>query len=566
MSRYRSIRAIVGLLGVVLIVFGALNIVAPKAEAVGARHDPISGIGSSWSANALDQWIRNVGNNYGWKIEYDSVGSSTGRARFRDSTPDFAVSEIPYELRDSDVQDPRPTRGFAYMPIVAGGTAFMYNLVVGGNQITNLRLSGESLTKIFTGVITTWNDPAIAADNPSLALPAIPVIPVVRSDGSGTTAQFTSWMRAQYPGLYSDYCARIGKANCGITSTFPFAPGSSFIAQASSNQVAGYVATAAYVGSITYVEYSYALNTGMPVAKVLNNGGYYTEPLAPAVAVSLLAARINQDSSSPDYLTQDLTGVYNNADPRSYPLSSYSYMIIPTAIEAGFTEEKGLTLGDFAQYFLCEGQQQADVLGYSPLPINLASAGLEQVKRVPGSNSNGKDISACNNPTFSPDGTNKLANDAPFPSECDKVGAIQCTVGTGGAQAATAPSAGAAAAAGTDPAIAAAAAAGGNAAVLDVNAKPITVTGVPVSIDPIDLLTSPNIVATVLGILLLGGLLVPPWWAKRQRSREHPKTLFETGPAPVPANAASPGDRVAKVRLPFTRRKREKSAPTTPRP
>ncbi len=412
---------------------------APAAEAtvavpkIGTTYYPVAGAGSTWSANALQQWIRNVFDNYRWKVTYDDSGSSAGRQLFAQGTVDFAVSEIPYALSGSDSPDARPTRQFAYMPIVAGGTAFMYNLVIGGKRVTNLRLSGLTVAKIFTGVITKWNDPAIETDNPALSLPASTIVPVVRSDGSGTTAQLTSWMRSQFPDVWTAYCAKAKKANCGITSNYPVVPGSAFVGQQGSNGVAGFVAQTKAVGAITYVEESYALNARFPVAKVLNAAGYYTEPTASNVAVSLLAAVINKDPNSPDYLTANLRGVYTNKDPRAYPLSSYSYMIIPTAIEGNFTENKGLTLADFASYFLCEGQQQAEVLGYSPLPINLAAAGLEQVQRIPGGDPANKDIKKCNNPTFSPDGTNKLANTAPQPQPCDKKGATQCTTGTGGA-------------------------------------------------------------------------------------------------------------------------------------
>ncbi|MGE5612646.1 MAG: substrate-binding domain-containing protein, partial [Bacillota bacterium] len=197
--------------------------------------------------------------------------------------------------------------------------------------------------------------------------------------------------------------------------------------------VAGFVSQPQNVGTITYVEYSYALNTGFPVAKMLNSAGYYTEPTAQNVAVALLKARIHSD------LTQDLSGVYTDTDPRTYPLSSYSYMIIPTALQGSFTAAKGKTLGAFAYYFLCEGQQQAPILGYSPLPINLVQAGLSQVRRIPGVNVQSIDISKCHNPTFSSNGQNTLALHAPYPSPCDKYGVSQCATGTGGARRTSTP-------------------------------------------------------------------------------------------------------------------------------
>jgi phosphate ABC transporter phosphate-binding protein len=405
---------------------GVLPLASPAAA---VSYVPISGAGSTWSQNALDQWIRNV-NQYGIKVSYQGTGSSDGRNQFKNATVDFGVSEIPYGLTDGGVVDTPPTRGYAYMPIVAGGTSFMYNLKIGGKRVTNLRLSGETLAKIFTGNIKSWNDPVIKADNPGLSLPARRIVPVVRSDGSGTTAQLTTYLSKKFSGLWNGYTAKAGRKG-GITSNFPLAPGLGFVAQSGSLGVAGYTAQDQSEGAITYVEYSYALNSGFPIVKMLNTAGYYVEPTAPSVAVALLKAKINSD------LTQDLTGVYDNTDPRTYPLSSYSYMIIPTKAEGSFSTAKGATLGAFAYYFLCEGQQQAPVLGYSPLPINLVQAGLTQVKRIPGVVAQNIDIAKCHNPTFSSNGTNTLATTAPQPAACDKQGSQQCGSGTGGAKQST---------------------------------------------------------------------------------------------------------------------------------
>ncbi|MBA3744024.1 phosphate ABC transporter substrate-binding protein PstS [Sporichthya sp.] len=386
---------------------------------------PISGAGSSWSANAIDQWRRNV-NQFGLRVNFVSTGSSDGRNSFKNNTVDYAVSEIPYGLNDNGVADPPPSRGFAYMPIVAGGTSFMYNLKAAGKRITNLRMSGDLLTKIFTGVISRWDDAAVKAENPGLALPARPIVPVVRSDGSGTSAQFTLWMSKQHPDLWNAYCQKMGRAvPCGQTSNYPAkAP---FLSLAGSLGVSGYVSQDKNEGTITYVEESYALNTGFPVVKLLNKAGYYVPPDGRNVAVALLGATINAD------LTQNLVGVYDNPDKRAYPLSSYSYMIVPTKIEGPINANKGYTLGKFAKYFLCEGQNSALELGYSPLPKNLVQAGLDVVKRIPGIDLADADITkSCDNKTFSVPGG--IAKTAPFPPECDKRGGpTQCTTGTGGA-------------------------------------------------------------------------------------------------------------------------------------
>lgn len=405
----------------VLAILLTSSIVFYSTPASAADYVPVNGAGSSWSANAIDQWRRNVV-QYGLRVNYASTGSSDGRNQFKAGTVDFASSEIPYGLKDGGVVDTLPSRGFAYMPLVAGGTAIMYNLKIGGKRFTNLKMSGETLTKVFTGVITSWDDPQIAAENKGVSLPKRKIVPVVRSDGSGSTAQFTTWMAAQHTKLWDDYCKAAGRSiPCGVTSNFPVISGKGYVSQPNSQGVSGYVSQTSNEGTLTYVEYSYALKTGFPVVKLLNKAGYYVLPTASNVAVGLLGAKIDTKPGS-TYLTQILDGVFNNTDPRAYPLSSYSYLIIPTAVSGSFTKAKGATLGDFAYYYLCEGQQQAEVLGYSPLPINLVKAGLEQVKKIPGVSAKDKDVAKCNNPTFSSDGTNLLAKTAPMPPAADKKG------------------------------------------------------------------------------------------------------------------------------------------------
>ncbi|GAB2708410.1 phosphate transport system substrate-binding protein [Microbacterium marinum] len=410
---------------VALIVGVMALIAAVPAQAV--DYDRISGSGSTWSQNALDQWRRNVANNYGMTVNFSGTGSSAGRRDFISGTVDYAVSEIPFQRKPEDGSAPEvPGRDYAYMPIVAGGTAFMYHLKINGKRVTNLRLSGDVIAKIFAGDIKNWKDPVIQADNPGLVMPDKKITPVVRSDGSGSTAQFTKWMSEQYPSIWST----------GMTSQFPTqrVPGAK--GQNGSLGVAGYVSQNYGEGAITYVEYSYALKSGFPVAKVLNKAGYYVEPTAQAVAVALLKAKINTDEGSADYLTQILDGVYNNGDARSYPLSSYSYMIVPTEVGGVFTAKKGFTLGEFTKYVVCDGQQQAAALGYSPLPMNLVMASFDQIKRIPGADAASLNLSACKNPTFkagdSP-ATNQLAVSAPQPAACDKKGDTQCETPTAGA-------------------------------------------------------------------------------------------------------------------------------------
>ena len=416
---------------VALIVAATVMATGGQAQAQPA-YEAITGSGSTWSKNALDQWVQDVRRN-GMTVSYSGVGSSAGRRQFADGQNDFGVSEIPFQGTDRGQPDSSPNREYAYMPIVAGGTSFMYQLRIGGQLYRGLRLSGETIAKIFAGQIRNWNDPAIRADNNGRAFPDKPIVPIVRADGSGTTAQFTRWLAMEHGDIWRGYCG----CDDPLTSYYPVNKDKVplMTSQSGSDRVAGSVAAAAGDGAIAYVEYSYARARNFPVAKVLNRGGYYVEPTHYAVAVALTQAQINDNPNDQNYLQQVLDGVYRYNDPRTYPLSSYSYAIIPVVGKGDqrITEGKGRTMSDFMYYFLCQGQTSMPALGYSPLPANLVRAGFNQVKRIPHATIQDADVARCGNPTFDPGdpNSNKLAREAPFPPDCDKQGQGPCEPGQG---------------------------------------------------------------------------------------------------------------------------------------
>lgn len=427
LSKRRTVPAVLGILLSLGMVFGGL------APAQAATYLRIGGSGSSWAGNALQDWIARVGAQ-GVTVDYENKGSSTGRKEFADQMKQFAVSEIPYT---GDTADPRdnsmPGFGYGMLPVVAGGTAFMYNLKAGSSRMTGLKLSQPAIAKIFTGQVTRWNDPIIAADNTGVALPDATINVVVRSDGSGATAQFTLWLLRQFPADYAKLCAVTGCDPQYATSFFPTQGLKNFVAQNGSQGVTTYSANNQF--TINYDEYSYAQGIGFPVAQVKNAAGFYTLPTEHAVAVALTQASINQDKGSANYLSQDLSKVYGYKDPRTYPMSAYSYMIIPTQTTNALNPAQGATLGFFANYALCEGQRPMGQLGYSPLPMNLVLAGMEQIRKIPGVDQDtvrkmdqtrdsvsGGSAPACNNPTFKPGDSpsaNQLVRTAPFDKACD---------------------------------------------------------------------------------------------------------------------------------------------------
>ena len=351
---------------------------APPARA--EKYAQIEGNGSTWSENIVQQWIADV-DARGMKVTYSGGGSSQGRRSFANYVTDFGISEIPYQGKDEyGKADTSNGREFAYLPIVAGGTAFTYQLKIGNQQVRNLRLSGATIAKIFTRKITSWDDPAISKDNNGRKFPKIPVRPVVRSDGSGTTAQFTTYLDTMHAGIWRPW---FGKA--GLTSYYPTRNDNAFSKVSGSDQVMNTISSADGNGTIGYVEYSYPVNKQYPVVKVLNAKGYYVEPTTYNVAVALQYAKINQNKGSDKYLTQILDGVYRAPDARAYPLSSYSYLLLPTgknAQDRRMTTAKRQTLADFLFYSLCAGQTKAGPYGYSPLTLNLVAAGRIDLPRA----------------------------------------------------------------------------------------------------------------------------------------------------------------------------------------
>src|SRR6476661_1437706 len=309
-------------------VVGLVLVPVPAAQASG--YVPISGAGSTWSQVAVDAWRADVRAS-GVVVNYAGTGSTDGRSQFIQGTVDFANTEIPFQNPPEPGQQAEVSkRPFAYLPIVAGGTSFMYHLDIGGKRLRDLRLSGPTLAKIFTGKITNWKDPAITKDY-GRQLPSIPIIPVIRSDGAGASAQFALYMRSQANSIYCPFIRsklHLSGSACPSVSFYPSFGLSK--AQVGSNGVANYVAASYGQGAIGYVEYAYAKQRGYPVASMLNRAGYFAQPTAGNVAVALTRARINSD------LTQNLDSVYTNPDPRAYPMSSYSYMIAPTTTAKPF--------------------------------------------------------------------------------------------------------------------------------------------------------------------------------------------------------------------------------------
>jgi phosphate ABC transporter phosphate-binding protein len=414
--------------------------VVPAGPASAANYVTLNGDGSSWAQPAIQQWAHDMAND-GIQINYTGDGSAQGRAKYIEDQNDFAGSDIAF-LTTGDpfgAGIETPTWNYSYIPIVAGGTTFIYNLTVAGKKISNLRLSGSTIAEIFTGQITNWDDPRIAHDY-GASLPSLPITVVTRADGSGASYMFTRWLSKQYSGMWNSFCAAHGGPNpCGPTEFYPGFANS--VQKNGSDQMASFLASSISDGAIGYDEYAYALNYGLPAVKLLNSAGYYTLPTPSNVAIALQAATIDFNQNSPTYLMQDLDNVYTNSDSRTYPLSSYSYLIVPRDGTDGknktpppsWSTAKGATLSTWLNYVICGAQKSAGNLGYSPLPVNLVQGAINQLDHLPGHvpPPDATKLSNCDNPTYT-NGQNLLIKNAPEPSPCDYYTApLNCVVANG---------------------------------------------------------------------------------------------------------------------------------------
>ena len=367
--------------------------------------------GSSFSSVAIEQWVGQSSTLYGLNINWQVTSSVVGLNNFATNQVDFAASDIPYS---SGQAQSAPTIPYQYMPDVAGGLAFMFNLNgKDGQQITNLNLNAATIGDIFLGKITKWNDPAIVQLNPQLGgdLPSTQIIAVYRSDASGENYLLSSYLLSldgpTFTAAQNDFSTfEPGQPDATWPtppSTFNFSAHPGYpgwqqgtpTGQSGSDNAANYVAALSSVGSITYVETAYAKEHNFPVASVTNASNSAVQPTSLNVATALEAAILHAD------LTQDLSQVYTNPLPNAYPLSAYSYLVTPCspqlaqtkggncAADPGgapstFPSQKGQALGQFVTFLACAGQDQMPELGYSPLPPNLVQEDFDAVGRLNG--------------------------------------------------------------------------------------------------------------------------------------------------------------------------------------
>ena len=284
-------------------------------------------------------------------VAYGGIGSGGGVRNLRDKIVDFAGSDA--FLSDKEMAEMAPV---VHIPTCMGAVVLAYNL----DGVKELKLSGEIIADIFAGNITMWNDERLAALNPDVTLPAESIIPVFRSDGSGTTFVFTDYLTKVSPMWREKYGA-------GKSVNFP-----SGQAAKGNPGVAGVIKQTK--NSIGYVGSEYAFAQKIPYAKIKNQRGEIVEPNAASIS-----------AAASGVIPTDTRCSITNADAKgAYPISTFTWMIIYK--EQNYSDrskEQALATLDLVQYILSdEAQNITSEVHYAPLPAKAKELSMTNLKSV----------------------------------------------------------------------------------------------------------------------------------------------------------------------------------------
>ena len=314
--------------------------------------DPVVGAGSTFAQKMIAQWSTDVASK-GIQVTYTGTGSGDGRAKLIAGEVDFAGSDGAAKTDEADKLNSK-YGGFVHVPITSGGIAVGYNVA----EFPDLKLTGPTIAKIFTGKITNWNDKDIAADNGS-AGPDLPIKVFVRSDKSGSS------------GVFSAYLDAAGNNNWtgGTTETFP-APANGEGKEGSDALAQAILDTK---GGVGYLDHGKAASKKIAETRIKNEAGNIRGPEVGAVKAAIDEAEIKPDGS--------LKLTFTPKGPDAYPISTATYVIAPTKMAA----KKAETLKAFLAYGLSkEGQDKAPGNGYAPLPDKVLEHSTAQADKISG--------------------------------------------------------------------------------------------------------------------------------------------------------------------------------------
>lgn len=304
------------------------------------------GSGASFPFPIYSAWFKDFSRKTsGVTVDYQAKGSGAGIQDLINRTVDFAASDAamtPEQI--AQVKD-----GVVLLPMTAGEIVLAYNLP---GQPQNLKLPRDVYPDIFLGKITKWNDPRIAAANPDITLPDLPITVVRRSDASGTNFVFTKHLSAISPAF---------KEKVGFGTTVSWPQSDKLVAAPKNDGVTATIKQTP--GAIGYIEYGYAKLTKANTALLQNAAGNYIAAGDASGAAALASAQLPADL---------IAWVEDPAGPESYPIVSFTWMLFYEKQDA----QKAENLRKLVAYGLSDGQKIADSMGYIPLPSSV----VEKVK------------------------------------------------------------------------------------------------------------------------------------------------------------------------------------------
>jgi phosphate transport system substrate-binding protein len=339
-------------LGFALVAILAIALVAGRAEAapVAKQDTTLVGTGATFPFPLISKWIPELGKAYGINVTYSPTGSGAGISAITARTVDFGASDAPLSSSQLDA-----CKGCLVIPWALSATSVPYNLP---GLAGRLKLDGPTLANIYLGQITNWNDAAIKRLNGNLNLPDLKITPVYRSDGSGTTYNFTEYLSSVSPAF---------RSGVGFNTSVSWKAG---VGARGSSGVTGVVRQTP--GALTYVDVAYSIQNKLQFATIRNRAGKFATPGLRGIqqALSQLPAKV---TSLGQLKTVDPPA---KAGKLAYPITTFTYVIVPTS------SSKSAELRKMVYWAVTQGQKFGPPLLFVPLPKTVQAFAFREIKKI----------------------------------------------------------------------------------------------------------------------------------------------------------------------------------------
>jgi phosphate transport system substrate-binding protein len=343
--RSKRFAVVVAALATLALVAAACGKSKPAAK---AEAKALTGAGATFPAPLYQKWAADYQTAKGVTINYQAIGSGGGIQQITAKTVDFGASDAP--MKDEELA---AAPGIIHIPTVFGAVVVTYNVK---GVASGLKLKPGTVAGIFLGKIKKWNDPAIVADNSGVTLPASGITVVHRSDGSGTTNIFTSYLSAVSP----EWKTKVGS---GKEVEWPTGLGGK-----GNDGVTGLVKNTA--GGVGYVEVAFAKQNSLTVASIANAAGKFIEPTLDAITAAAETATVPDDLRF---------SVVNAPGDDAYPIAGATWLLV---YKEQPDEAKGRALVNFLWWATHDGQARAEGLFYAKLPSSLVTKAEDKIKSM----------------------------------------------------------------------------------------------------------------------------------------------------------------------------------------